>query len=103
MALNPIEISGAVNRADDIYHMRNQSDNKMYVDNSAAFKEVEKKSKDINEKVVKSDNSDFFNKKFDAKEKGSNSYQDNRNRNSKDKNIDGVVVVKKSSGFDISI
>lgn len=103
MALNPIEISGAINRADDIYHMRNQSDNKMYVDNSAAFKEVEKKSKDINEKVVKSDNSDFFNKKFDAKEKGSNSYQDNRNRNSKDKNIDGVVVVKKSSGFDISI
>lgn len=104
MALNPIEITGAVNRADDIYHMRNQSDNKMFVDNTAAFNQVEKNVKDKNEKVVKSDNSDFFNKKFDAKEKGSNSYFDNRNKKSKEEdNTDGIVVKKHNSGFDVSI
>lgn len=103
MALNPIEITGTVNRATDMYNMRNQHENRMFADNSVPLHTVDKKADDQNKKVVKSDNADLMNKKFDAKEKGSNQYFNNRNNKNKDKETDGTVRVKNSGGFDISI
>lgn len=106
MALNPIEITGSVNRANDMYFMRNQHENKMFVDNSSVMNQVNKQVDDRHNKIVKSDNADMFNKKFDAKEEGKNKYFDNRKKDKSqkdDENPDGVVIVKKSKGFDLSI
>lgn len=104
MALNPIEITGTVNRATDIYQMRNQHENKMYADTSVNLSNVQKNVDDKSNKVVKSDNADMFNHKFDAKEKGKNQYFNNRNtKNKDDEESDGKVIVKKTKGFDMSI
>ena len=105
MALNPIEITGSVNRANDMYLMRNQNENKMFVDNTPMLHNVEKHVDDKSKKVVESDNADMFQEKFDAKEKGKNSYFSNRKENKKEdeKDKDGVVIVKNRGGFDISI
>lgn len=102
MALNPIEITGTINRANDMYNLRNQHENKMFADNSIPLNTIEKKAEDQNKKVVKSDDADLMNKKFDAKDKGSNQYYNNR-KNKEDKEADGKVIVKKAGGFDISI
>lgn len=103
MALNPIEITGTVNRANDMYHMRNQHENRMFNDNSVPLNTVEKKADDQSKKIVKSDNADLMNKKFDAKEKGSNQYFNNRNNKNNQDKEDGVVIKKNTQGFDISI
>lgn len=74
----------------------------MFADNSIPLNTIEKKAEDQNKKVVKSDDADLMNKKFDAKDKGSNQYYNNR-KNKEDKESDGKVIVKKAGGFDISI
>lgn len=102
MALNPIEITGTINRANDIYNMRNQNENRMFADNSVPLNNVEKKADDQSKKVVKSEDADLLNKKFDAKDKGSNQYFNNRKKK-ENENADGVVKKKNSGGFDISI
>lgn len=106
MALNPIEITGSVNRANDMYLMRNQHENKMFVDNSQLLNNVNKNVNDKHTKVVQSDNADMFEQKFDAKDEGKNKYFDNRKKNSdkkEEENSDGNVVVKKRRGFDMSV
>lgn len=104
MALNPIEITGSVNRTTDMYQMRNQHENKMFADTSVNLSNVQKNVDDKSNKVVKSDNADMFNHKFDAKEKGKNQYFNNRNTNKKDEEeSDGIVVVKHSGGFDMTV
>ncbi len=103
MALNPIEITGTVNRATDIYQMRNQHENKMHADTSFNLANVDKNVEDKSTKVIRSDDADMFNQKFDAKDKGKNQYFNNRKKKSSEDESDGKVIVKKKGGFDISI
>ena len=106
MALNPIEITGTVNRANDMYLMRNQHENKMFVDNSPILNQVEKHVDEKSKKVVESDNADMFQEKFDAKEEGKNKYYSSGNNHKdskKEKDSDGIVIIKGHQGFDASI
>ena len=102
--MNPIEMTGAVNRSSDIYLMRNQHENRMYTDTVVNQNQVDKNAMDKNEKVVKPDNADMFSQKFDAKEKGKNHYFNNRKKSQNDdEESDGVVIIKKQGGFDMSV
>lgn len=104
MAIGPIEMTGMVTRSQDISLFKQNEDNKPFIDQSNIQVNVQKKVQDQNQQVNNADNAEYHEYRYDAKEKGNGSYQDNRNRNKKDKKKeDGTVVVKQSSGFDMRI
>jgi len=54
--------------------------------------------------VNQADNVEYHEYRYDAKEKGNGSYQENKERNKKEKKkSDGTVTEKKTAGFDIRI
>lgn len=104
MAINPIILQGTVARAQDFTTIKHQENTKATVDQSnfqqQFSKEVEVKTHTVHE----GDNSDFQNKKFDAKEKGNGSYSGDggKQRKEKEKPIEQVTIKGRSS-FDIKI
>lgn len=104
MAIGPIEMTGMVTRTQDFSQFKANEDNKAVLDQSNIYTNVQKKVQEQNKQVVNPDNADYHEYRYDAKEKGNGSYQDNRNRKKKEeKEDDGSVTVKKPSGFDIRI
>ncbi len=104
MAIGPIEMTGMVTRSQDISLFKQNEDNKPMIDQSNIQVNVQKKVQDQNQQVNQADNAEYHEYRYDAKEKGNGSYQDNRKDNKKDKKkTDGVVVEKRTSGFDIRI
>lgn len=104
MAIGPIEMTGMVTRSQDISLFKQNEDNKPMIDQSNIQVNVQKKVQDQNQQVNNADNAEYHEYRYDAKEKGNGSYQENKNRNKKDKKKeDGTVIVKQSSGFDMRI
>ncbi len=104
MAIGPIEMTGMVTRSQDISLFKQNEDNKPMIDQSNSLVSVQKKAQDQNQQVNQADNAEYHEYRYDAKEKGNGSYQDNRNKNKKNKKEeDGKVVVKQTTGFDMRI
>lgn len=104
MAIGPIEMTGMVTRSQDISLFKQNEDNKPMIDQSNIQVNVQKKVQDQNQQVIQADNAEYHEYRYDAKEKGNGSYQDNRNKNKKDKKkTDGIVTEKKTGGFDMRI
>lgn len=104
MAIGPIEMTGMVTRSQDISLFKQNEDNKPMIDQSNIQISVQKKAHDQNQQVNQADNAEYHEYRYDAKEKGNGSYQDNRNKNKKDKKEeDGKVVIKQTAGFDMRI
>jgi len=104
MAIGPIEMTGMVTRSQDISLFKQNEDNKPMIDQSNILTNVQKKAQEQNQQVNHADNAEYHEYKYDAKEKGNGSYQDNRKKEQKEKKKkDGVVVEKRPSGFDIRI
>lgn len=104
MALGPIEMNVVVTRSQDISLFKQNEDNKPMLDQGNILQNVQKKVQDQNQQVNQADNAEYHEYRYDAKEKGNGSYQDNRDRNKKDKKkSDGTVKEKRSAGFDIRI
>ena len=108
MGLGPLELSGGISRMTDFANIKHNEDHKGMVDQanfSGQFdKEIKERANAVNKgESVYNDNQ----KKFDAKEKGSNEYHGDggKHRNPEKKESgDGVVVTKeKTSTFDIRI
>lgn len=80
MAIGPVELNGYITRTQDIGTIKQQEDTKPMVDQQnfqAQFKqEVQTHMKNVHH----ADDSDNHQKKFDAKEKGSNEYHNNKNK-----------------------
>ena len=90
MTVRPVHLNGMIQNTQDVSAIRHQENQKPAIEQH------------------KKDNADNEQKKFDAKEKGSNEYRDQRGKNKKEKkeNLpDGSVKVKMtmSGGFDIKI
>ena len=62
-----------------------------------------KSGRNIRKQVVHSENSQFKEERFDAREKGKGSYQGDGGKRRNPKQADGRVVVKPEGGFDIKI
>lgn len=104
MAIGPIELQGTIARSQDIYSIKQNEDQKGVINQSNFQTQF---SKEVNERphqVNKSDDADFLNKKFDAKEKGSNQYSGDGGKKKKSKEEEvGRVVVKGWNRFDVKI
>lgn len=91
-----------ITRSQDYTVIKHNEDNRGFVQQTTIGHQLEKKTEQLNHEVNSSDNTDWQNKKFDAKEKGSNEYTGNggkkRNQEKKDR-----VIVKTRQGFDMKI
>ena len=104
MAISPILFNGTVSRMQDVSTVKHNEDAKGMVDQSnfqtAFHKEIDSRLKQVNQ----SDETRNQQKKFDAKDKGDNSYSGDGGQNRKKKEeTDGKVVPKMGGGFDMKI
>ncbi|WP_099468850.1 hypothetical protein [Konateibacter massiliensis] len=104
MSIRPFEINGAISRAQDIGAIKQNEDNKHMV-NQNNFHDHAKKEIDHHQKAVRTaDDSDNYQKKYDAKEKGNGSYFSNPNqKKGSKKEQESGKKNEKSRGFDVSI
>lgn len=102
-----MELSGGISRLQDFANIRQAEDSKVMTDQTVFADHFRKEIKDKNETVKRGNDTDNNQKRFDAKEKGSNEYYGDggKKRNGgEEKNKDGQVRVKSvGSTFDIRI
>lgn len=105
MAISRIELQGQVTRAQDFTTIKQNEDNKGMVDQSNFQNQFQQNIDQHLHQVRRGDESEFLNKRFDAKEKGNGSYEGDggRNRKKKEEQDDGRVICKRQGGFDIKI
>lgn len=98
-------IQATMQRSDESALVRKNEENKALVNQSNAQKINEKEVQEKYENVVKKDNADYNNEKYDAKEKGKGEYllMQKKKKKKRDDEEDGVVKIKHSGGFDVKI
>ena len=110
MGLGPLELSGAIQRSQDFAAIRHNEEHKGQTDQANFVNRLQKEVSD-NANTVKS-TSEVLNeqKKFDAKEKGSNEYTGDGGQRKKDEDAhghghekEGVHIKMSESSFDIRI
>lgn len=102
MAFGSIEIT-TITRTQDYTTLKQNEDNKGLTDQSNIGNQVEKQTQQRTREVHSSDNADWHNKRFDAKEKGRNEYNGDGGRKRKQEEKHEQVIVNGHRGFDIKI
>lgn len=110
MAIGNVELNQAMTRIQDYTTQKHNEDQRGVLQQTQA---QDKFNKDLNQdirQVVKTNQDEYQNKtghqnkKFDAREKGSNQYTgDGGKHRKKDEKSEGRVIPKVTSGFDIRI
>lgn len=105
MAISPILFNGSVSRMQDVSSVKHNEDVKGMVDQNNFQNTFHKQIDSKLNQVHQSDTADNHQKKFDAKEKGSNAYDSDGGKRRKKENEahDGKVIVKSTSGFDMKV
>lgn len=103
MAMGAIEL-GTIARSQDYTTIKQNEDNKNVDQQSILIQDRQKEDNQKTKQVNQSDDTQWQQKKFDAREKGSNSYEgDGGSKRKKEKEPDGKVILKGRGGFDIKI
>ena len=106
MAIGQIEIQGQITRAHDMTAYKHHEDTKGMVEQANVGVQFAKHVENQLAKVNRGAQAEYQNKKFDAKEKGSNEYNGDGGRRKKkenEKETDGKVILKGIGNFDISL
>ncbi len=94
----------AITRSQDYTTIKHNEDNKGIAQQANLVQNKQRETEERLKQVNEGDNTAWQNKKFDAKEKGSNSYSGNGgNEKKKKQEPDGRVVLKGQNRFDIKI
>lgn len=99
-------INATMQRSGDGATVKHNEDNKSIVNQMNAQQMGKKEQMHKAENVVKKEDAEFNQEKYDAKEKSKNEYfLSGQKKKSKKKNEenDGVVIVKHCGGFDVKI
>jgi hypothetical protein len=105
MAIGPMQLNGIMSRTTDYTPIKQNEDIKPMVDQNVfqntMHKNIEKKLTQVKE----SEETDTYQRKQDAKEKGKNEYQGDggRNRRQVQPPVDGRVIRKGSGRFDFTV
>ena len=102
MAFGSIEFT-TISRAQDYTTIKHNEDNKSFTDQANIGQHVQKETRQRTTQVHSSDNPEWHNRKFDAKDKGSNEYHGDGGRKNKQQSKKDQVVVKGHQGFDIKV
>lgn len=108
MAIGQIEIQGQITRAQDFTAIKHNEDTRAHVEQANAGEQVSKQADNQVNRVNQKQQPDNQNKKYDAKEKGSNEYSGDGGRNrskkeEKQKEADGKVLLKGVGDIDFSL
>lgn len=102
MAMGAIELT-TISRAQDYSPIKQNEDNKGVLNQSNIGQHIQKDTQQRAREVRSGDNAEWQNRKFDAKDKGSNEYKGDGGRKKKPETNPGQVVVNGHQGFDIKI
>ena len=105
MAIGQIELQGQISRAQDFTTIKHNEDTRPAVEQAHVSNQFAKIVEEHVTKVNRGAQSEFQNKKFDAKDKGSNEYDGDggQNRKKEKKEADGKVLIKGVGNFDFSL
>ncbi|MCI8483588.1 MAG: hypothetical protein HFH41_04525 [Lachnospiraceae bacterium] len=104
MSIRPVEFSGVVQRSQDVSTVKHNEDNKSALQQQNVQVQFSKETMHHMQQVTHANDSDNPEKKFDAREKGSNEYEDRRNKKKKaEEKNSGKVNLKATGGFDMKI
>lgn len=100
--MRPVELTGIVNRTQDYAQLKHNQDQKPFTEQMNINQQINKQIERNSEVIVKQRNSEWKDEKFDAKEKGKNSYFSMRKKKEK-KEEDGKAEPRKNISFDVKI
>lgn len=103
MSIRPVEMNGVISRVQDVSTLKQNEDSKPLVDQSNFQSHIEKNIQHNQKQVREADDSDNHQKKFDAKEKGSNSYSSQNSKKKKEEDKKKNQKKNMDAGFDIRI
>lgn len=102
MAIGVVELA-SVSRIQDYSTIKQNEDNKGYVDQSAIGQQVLRNQEHQMKEVTGQQNADYYDRPFDASEKGDNEYEKRQmTKKNKKKKVEQIVV-NGYHGFDIKI
>lgn len=103
MAIGPMQLNGIMTRTQDYTSIKQNENMKPVLDQVAFQNTIEKKVEKKLTQVKESEETDTYQRKQDAKEKGKNEYQGDGGRNRRQAQSDGRVIRKTPQGFDFSV
>ena len=106
MAIGFVEMQGQITRAQDFTSIKHNEDTRPMVEQANFGQQMIKQVERQVNRVNQGEQPEYHEKKFDAKDKGSNEYQGDGGRSRKkklEKNPDGKVLMKKANNFDFSV
>ena len=105
MAIGQIELQGQISRAQDFTTIKHNEDTRGNVEQTNVSTQFAKIVEEHVTKVNRGGQPEYQNKKFDAKDKGSNEYNGDggQKRKKEQKKADGKVLLKGVGNFDISL
>lgn len=102
--MRPVEFCSVIQRTQDISTMKQNEEQKPFVEQQNISSNIQKEAVSRHEQVSHKDNDQMGDEKYDAKEKGKGEYYKNSNGKKKnDKQEDGRVELKSHTSFDIRI
>lgn len=102
MAFGSIEIT-TITRAQDYTTIKHNEDNKGFTDQTNIGQHIQKEVNQRTREVHSSDDTEWHNRKFDAKDKSDNEYHGDGGKQKKREEKKEQVVVNGRQGFDIKI
>lgn len=104
MAVGPVTLSGVIQRTQDIGVIKQQEDSKPFVEQQNIQAHLKTQEQRQMKQVNHAEDARQQEKRYDAKEKGSNEYEGQQQKKKKKAPKEGAVVLKQESGhFDIKI
>lgn len=104
MAIGFVEMQGQITRAQDFTTLKHNDDSKGMVEQANVGQQMTRQIERQANRVNKGDQPEYHEKRFDAKDKGSNEYNGDGGRSRKRKpgeNPDGKVLLKKTIDFTV--
>lgn len=107
MSIRPVDMSGMIQRTQDISNIKQQEDNKPAVMQHNIEIKQQKQEEQLAHQVQQAEEKENEGFRYDAKEKGNNSYEQNpgkKKQKKKESLTEGKVLVKDRAGsFDVKI
>ena len=103
MAIGPLQLNGIMTRTQDYTSLKQNENMKPAVDQAVFQNTIEKNVEKKLTQVKESEETDTYQRKQDAKEKGKNEYRGDGGRNRKQAQPEGRVIRKSHQGFDFSV
>ncbi len=106
MAVGPVMLNGVIQRTQDVSMLKQQEDSRPMVEQQQIQSEMKQQESKLLKQVKHADDADEHQKKYDAKEKGSNEYEGRKKKKKaapKEKGGDKVVLRQESGHFDMKI